>query len=632
MTLLLSDPPDRLWPDPGGLLSPGHPPSTGYPIALEGPMLEHMHAGPWLALHQNFASYVLHRLKYCDGLRNNVIELSKQWAEWDVLTSLANYQYVVDMLFKCLEVIKSSPQSGPAIAEEISQQMSRDVAMVLSQMVSVLDNKETYKQFLTCRGTLAQQLLDLVQDLLDFFCDSASRPLLSTALLRLSRASGLHPTCFAISGLEKIGHQVAGGGFGDVWKSVVDGQTVAVKSVRIFQDADVKIALKEFGREAVIWRQLSHPNLLPFFGLYYLDTRLCLVSPWMEHGHLLQFLRNAPSNIDRVSVILDVARGLEYLHSNKVVHGDLKAMNILVAPSTRACIADFGLSSIADVLPLDFTHSTPILRGGTVRYQAPELLSGTCSIHFGSDVYAFACVCYEILTGKAPFFDLANEMAVAINVINGKRPSKPETFSRENIWVLIQDCWKQEPDQRPTMTEVFQRLTSPGAESMQSEIDWDEIYSARFRRSVRPWPLLPSVTQIESRISANEVMSVSPPYFYSTEQIEGNGRTASLLAFAKIHHLLAKFPGRQLRRTVEQYSLGKFPGAETLPVPISAPSNSPKKMSVVVVISVVMGLSLSVILCNIIDLNVSGAWYLVFAAICTYAIHYMDKTIERSDF
>ncbi|KAJ7139295.1 kinase-like domain-containing protein [Mycena epipterygia] len=482
------------------------------------------------------------------------------------------------------------------IADEISQQMSLDVAMVLSQMIFVLDNKETYKQFLACRGALAQQLLDLVQDLLDFFCDSVSRPLLSTALLRLSRVSGLHPTCFSISGLEKVGHQVAGGGFGDVWKSVVDGQTVAVKSMRIFQDVDVKTALKEFGREAVIWRQLSHPNLLPFFGLYYLDTKLCLVSPWMEHGHLLQFLRNAPSTIDRVSVdslcspqILDVAMGLEYLHRNKVVHGDLKATNILVTPSNRACIADFGLSAISDVLPLLFTHSTPTPRpgGGTVRYQAPELLSGKNSIHFGSDVYAFACVCYEILTGTVPFFDLAQEMAVAINVIDGHRPSRPETVSWDNLWVLIEDCWKQEPDQRPTMAEILQRLTSPpiGAESMHSGIDWDETYSARFRRSVRPWPLLPSITQIKNRISTNRVISSSGRYFHSTEQMESNDRTTSFLAFPpKIRHMLETLPGSRLRCILEKYSL-KFAGAKTLPVPVSTRSNSLKKRLVIVVIS-----------------------------------------------
>lgn len=114
--------------------------------------------------------------------------------------------------------------------------------------------------------------------------------------------------------------------------------------------------------------------------------------------------------------MLDVAMGLEYLHREHVVHGDLKGvcylfdapavlhpyvmyglqMNILVTPSRRACIADFGLSSIVDAMTLRFTHSTVSIKGGTARYQAPELLSGKMQNHYGSDVYAFACVCYEV--------------------------------------------------------------------------------------------------------------------------------------------------------------------------------------------------------------------------------------------
>ncbi|KAJ7088671.1 kinase-like domain-containing protein, partial [Mycena epipterygia] len=133
------------------------------------------------------------------------------------------------------------------------------------------------------------------------------RPFLIKALLRLSRSSALHPRCFALSGLQKVGHQVAAGGFGDIWKGLIHGKS-------------------ELGREALIWRQLCHPNLLPFFGLYYLKKRLCLVSPWMENGNILQFLSKELNNTDRLSLILDVALGLEYLHKNGVVHGDLKAV------------------------------------------------------------------------------------------------------------------------------------------------------------------------------------------------------------------------------------------------------------------------------------------------------------------
>ena len=73
-------------------------------------------------------------------------------------------------------------------------------------------------------------------------------------------------------------------------------------------------------------------------------------------------------------------------------------MNILVTPSRRACVADFGLASIADAMTLRFTHSTSAsARGGTARYQAPELISTDNPNHFESDVYAFACVCYEVI-------------------------------------------------------------------------------------------------------------------------------------------------------------------------------------------------------------------------------------------
>ncbi|KAJ7845457.1 kinase-like domain-containing protein, partial [Mycena leptocephala] len=68
--------------------------------------------------------------------------------------------------------------------------------------------------------------------------------------------------------------------------------------------------------------------------------------------------------------------GLQYLHEQNVVHGDLKGLNILVTPSGRACIADFGLSSIANAMTMRFTHSTANTGAGTARYQAPELLQG----------------------------------------------------------------------------------------------------------------------------------------------------------------------------------------------------------------------------------------------------------------
>ncbi|KAJ7124051.1 kinase-like domain-containing protein [Mycena crocata] len=355
--------------------------------------------------------------------------------------------------------------------------------------------------------------MSFATQLLDYRIFLPVRPLLFKALERLSRASGLHPTCFKLEGLQKLGRQVAAGAFGDVWKSSVRGQTVSIKVMRLFEEGDVRTLLKEFGREALVWRQISHPNLLPFLGMYYLDERLCLVSPWMENGNILQFMTKNPSQIEHRSLILDIARGVEYLHSEQVVHGDLKGMNILVTPAGNACIADFGLSSVVDAMTQKFSHSSITLPKGTTRWQAPELLRGVRSNHFGSDIYAFSCVCYEIMTQKAPFYELA-EPAIPFKVVSeGFRPTRPEHWPTKTakhsdaIWQLMEDCWHENPDVRPQASSVVQRLGGPliEAELKASTAAWDEKFTSKFRRSLQARPLLPSITQIEGMIFGDGV-------------------------------------------------------------------------------------------------------------------------------
>ncbi|KAJ7741672.1 kinase-like domain-containing protein [Mycena metata] len=476
--------------------------------------LDAMARGPWLEIHrvrlklswqllQLTRHSVLLRLFWTDSIpmarQSTSPSYPLEWAKWDMLTALANYHSVVKILLRYLTTEESPRHFMP---EEVSDRLTRDISSVSAQITSILSDSAASKRFLSCRGALAQQLLDLLQDLLDSSYEPASRPLLSKALLKLSGECGLHPTCFALDGLERLGQQVAGGGYGDIWRGRVGGQIVAVKSMRQFQDDDVRASLKKFGREALIWRQLSHPNLLPFFGLYTLDSRLCLISPWMDNGDLKSFLGRAPPGIDHLSLVVDIAMGLEYLHSQNIVHGDLKTANILVTPSRRACIADFGLSSIVGVLSLNTTLSSRSGRPGTVRYQAPEILLDQRPNHFGSDVYAFACLTYEILSGNPPFFDIHNEVAIILKVVEGIRPSRSEKISPLRLWQLLDEGWSGRPEDRPTMTSILQRLLMEPivAQVKESQPDWDETYSARFRRSVQDWPLLPSVQAIERSI------------------------------------------------------------------------------------------------------------------------------------
>ncbi|KAF7290843.1 hypothetical protein MIND_01325500 [Mycena indigotica] len=397
------------------------------------------------------------------------------WQNWGPLASLVNFKVALSTVI--------------GLANDIE----RDV------LPTRLINVFIHTDILT-NGEEAQKLLDLIQDLLDYpLLHDRVRPVILKALLKLASQSKLHPRCFAISDrLQLEEHPVAAGSFGDVWKGVIHGKAVAVKIMRVYLDRDVEALLQEISQEGLIWRQLSHPNLLPFFGAYHLEGtlgRLCLVSPWMENGDIARYLKTAPPTVNKLSLVLDVALGLEHLHCLKLVHGDLKALNILISRSGRAVLGDFGLSSVTD----SKISTTGSMRktGGTVRWQAPELFRGSPN-SFASDVYAFACVCYEIFTGNIPFFELTTDIAVMFQVIQGNRPDRPNTIP-DALWKLMEECWAANPSDRPTTTQlVFRLRDSPiGAVRSDPARDWDPWTTSKFRSSLEEHTLFLSCGAME---------------------------------------------------------------------------------------------------------------------------------------
>jgi hypothetical protein len=139
---------------------------------------------------------------------------------------------------------------------------------------------------------------------LDFPIGSAHKLSLVRALTRLSEASELYPESLTLTDVTPERGRRATGGFADVYKGTCLGEDIALKvfkyplpfgvdsldSWRRSSDDRFKNLLCEF----ITWRQLSHPNLLPFYGIYFLEdtleTRFCLVSPWMVHGNVVEFL------------------------------------------------------------------------------------------------------------------------------------------------------------------------------------------------------------------------------------------------------------------------------------------------------------------------------------------------------
>ncbi|CAE6501152.1 unnamed protein product [Rhizoctonia solani] len=182
----------------------------------------------------------------------------------------------------------------------------------------------------------------------------------------------------------------SGGGFGDIWKGKLHtGGKVAIKAWRTsaFSQCEYKI-VKRAARELYLWSRMSHPNIHRLQGvILFRDQYLGMVSEWMDNGNLHEYLLKHPE-ADRYQLCIHVASGLEYMHEHGTIHGDLKALNVLVSSDGIAMLSDFDFSIMSDAGNLVFTQSSNN-RTGSARWAAPEMLDKESPNRTTqSDVYA----------------------------------------------------------------------------------------------------------------------------------------------------------------------------------------------------------------------------------------------------
>ncbi|PPQ75400.1 hypothetical protein CVT26_015371 [Gymnopilus dilepis] len=343
------------------------------------------------------------------------------------------------------------------------------MSVVFSLFMSVLQNKGRFDDLLSRRQE-AQEVVDVIQMLLDYRATNivAKRTLIA-ALTHLSICSGLHPRRLTLRGVTKK-DLVASGSFGDIWTGLFQGKLVCLKVVRMYQGSSKSRILKEYSKEAILWGHLSHPNILPFYGIYQLE--------------------------DEDQRASDIAHGLQYLHKQGIIHGDLKGANILVTKSGRACLADFGLSVILDTRPLTLDPSCSSNGiGGTIRWLAPELLDpdfDNLKPSLEADIYSFGCVLYEIFTGKYPFHEYGRDVTVILRVMEGKKPSLPgpgsmpyEAWGLNNyLRALMEECWVTDPGRRPSACQVLSRLALMQLVDTRPPDSWEDLSPSNFRNAI----------------------------------------------------------------------------------------------------------------------------------------------------
>ncbi|CAI9783345.1 unnamed protein product [Fraxinus pennsylvanica] len=275
-------------------------------------------------------------------------------------------------------------------------------------------------------------------------------------------------------------NELGRGGFGVVYKGeFVDGTKIAVK--RMEAGVISSKALDEFQSEIAVLSKVRHRHLVSLLGYSIEGNERILVYEYMPQGalseHLFQWksMKLEPLSWKRrLNIALDVARGLEYLHTfahQSFIHRDLKSSNILLGDDFRAKISDFGLVKLAP----DGEKSVVTRLAGTFGYLAPEY-AVTGKITTKADVFSFGVVLMELLTGMmaldedrpeesqylvAWFWHVKSSKEKLAAAIDPALDVKEETSeSISIISELAGHCTSREPNQRPDMGHAVNVLVS----------------------------------------------------------------------------------------------------------------------------------------------------------------------------
>lgn len=248
---------------------------------------------------------------------------------------------------------------------------------------------------------------------------------------------------------KKIGE----GGQAKVYRGTFEGKQVAVK---VMQNVDYKC----FAHELVIIAYLEHPNIPKFHGIVTEQNVLSLIFEFIEGKTLDEFKPNDFTDAQKYKMIYDFSSVLEYIHKNKFIHRDLKPENLMVHPSGKLYLIDFGIAKV--VTNEDYTHTRA---KGTVNYLAPECLD-PCDMEDDEqiiskittkvDVWAFGCIVSWLFSGFLPWCDKFKDSAPIIqSVLTKKIPfSIPKNLTNPTIIKIIEMATNIDINLRSSMQEI----------------------------------------------------------------------------------------------------------------------------------------------------------------------------------
>lgn len=255
-----------------------------------------------------------------------------------------------------------------------------------------------------------------------------------------------------------IGHRFAYGAHSRLHHGIYKDEAVAVKIITVPDDDDngslAVLLEKQFNREVNCLSRLQHPNIIKFVAAWKKPPVYGIIAEYLSQGSLRTYLHKLEHRVLPLQKIveysLEIAQGMEYVHSQGIIHRDLKPENILIDEEFHMKIADFGTA--CEEAHVDHFDDDP----GTYRWMAPEMIKHE---PYGRkvDVYSFGLIVWEMISGSIPYEDMTPVQA-AFAVVNKNLRPEFSTNCPPAMQALIEHCWSTHSEKRPQFSQIVKIL------------------------------------------------------------------------------------------------------------------------------------------------------------------------------